>query len=134
MITARAIGSVGSRAPARRRSCCSQAYARAVSTTWRCQPGNDRPFEMIEAEFVLQLLVLLLDRPALMRESHQGAQRGGGRQRDEVGLDARRRAEIAFAQQPDLGREPARRASRARASRAARRTGPPTADWCRCAT
>ena len=40
---ARATGKVGSRAPRRRRSACNHAYAMAVRTTCRCQPGNDRP-------------------------------------------------------------------------------------------
>ena len=43
VMTARAMGSVGNRAPRRRRSACSQAYASAVSTTWRCHPGSERP-------------------------------------------------------------------------------------------
>ena len=30
-------------------------------------PGQGAPFEVIEAEFVLQLMILLLDRPALVR-------------------------------------------------------------------
>ena len=36
--------------------------------------------EMVEAEFGLEFLILLLDRPALMRESDQRAQRHGRRQ------------------------------------------------------
>ncbi len=45
--------------------------------------GKRAAFEMIESEFVLQFLILLFDRPALMRQPDQGAQRRGGRQRDE---------------------------------------------------
>src|SRR5688572_24976570 len=105
-MTARTSGSVGKRAPRRWRSHWSQAYARAVRTTWRCHPGRERPLEMIEAEFVLQLLILLLDRPALVREAHQRAQGRGRRQVDEVVLGAIARAETAFAEEPDLGREP----------------------------
>ena len=62
-------------------------------------------FEVVEAEFGLELLILLLDRPALMREPDQLLHRGGGRQVDEEVFGARRRAQILFAQQPDLGRQ-----------------------------
>ena len=34
-------------------------------------PGLRASFEMVEAEFGLELLILLLDRPALMREADQ---------------------------------------------------------------
>ena len=61
--------------------------------------------EMIQPDLVLEFLILLLDRPALMGELHQGAQRGGRGQVHQVELRARRRTEIAFAQQPDFGRE-----------------------------
>ena len=41
-------------------------------------PRQGAPFEVIEAEFVLQFLRLLLDRPPLMGELHEGAQRRRG--------------------------------------------------------
>jgi hypothetical protein len=44
---------------------------------------------MIEAQFVFELLVLLLDRPALMRGLHQVRERGRGRQVDQIVLGAR---------------------------------------------
>src|SRR5262245_65181677 len=70
-------------------------------------PAQQRAaFEVIEAEFVVELLVLLLDGPALMREVHQLPQRGRGWQVDQIVLGARLHAEIALAQQPPLGREP----------------------------
>src|SRR5918993_3060115 len=65
-------------------------------------PREGAALEVIEAEFVLQLLVLLLDRPPLMRQSHQGAERRGGRQVDEIVLGSIARAQAAFAEQPDL--------------------------------
>ena len=118
-MTARATGSVGRRAPAVAVRPAARLYARAVSTTWRCQPGKRAALEMIEPEFVFQLLVLLLDRPALMREPHQGAQRRGRRQRDQIrlvrGVAPRSRSQ----QQPDLGREPAVRQSWAGVTRSA---------------
>ena len=51
-------------------------------------------FEVVEAEFGLELLILLFDRPPLMRESDELLQRRGPRQVDEVVLGARRRPEI----------------------------------------
>src|SRR5438093_11866275 len=69
-------------------------------------PWIRAPFEMIEAEFGLELLILLLDRPALMRESDQLLHRCARGQVDEEVLRARRGAEILFAQEPDLGRQP----------------------------
>ena len=38
---------------------------------------------MVEAEFVFELLVLLLDRPSLMRDPDESRQRGRGRQMNE---------------------------------------------------
>ena len=63
-------------------------------------------FEMVEAEFGLEFLVLLLDRPALMRESDQLLEQRGGGQVDEKVFGARRGTQILFAQEPDLGRQP----------------------------
>src|SRR5438128_10964158 len=63
-------------------------------------------FEMVEAEFGLELLILLLDRPALMRESDQLLHRCAGGQVHEEIFRARRGAEILFAQEPDLGCQP----------------------------
>ena len=51
-------------------------------------------------------MVLLLDRPALMRESDQLLHRRGGRQIDEEVFGAWRGAQILFAQEPDLGSQP----------------------------
>src|SRR3954463_5047804 len=62
-------------------------------------------FEMVQAEFGFEFLILLLDRPALMREAHQLLDRRRGRQVDEEVFGARRRAEVLFAQEPDLWRE-----------------------------
>ena len=73
--------------------------------------------EMIEAEFGCALLVLLLDRPALMGEAHQRLHRRGPRQMDEIG--AGRRAQILFAQEPHLRREPSSRQSCAGVTRTA---------------
>ena len=45
----------------------NDAYASAVNTTWRFPPRELWP-EMIEPEFVLQLLILLFDCLPLMRQ------------------------------------------------------------------
>src|SRR5918994_3729037 len=68
-------------------------------------PRQGTPFEVIEAEFVLQLLILLFDRPALVRQSDQRAQRRRRRQVDEIVLGPVARPESALAEEPDLGRE-----------------------------
>src|SRR5206468_7456387 len=65
------------------------------------------PLEMIEPELGFQVLVLLLDCPALMRESNQLPKRRGRRQIHEVILGARRAAHVAFAQEPHFGNESA---------------------------
>src|SRR5512138_2690243 len=65
-------------------------------------PGIGPPFEMIESEFVLQFLVLLLDGPPVMCQSHQRAERRRWRERDEIRFDARGRTEIAFEEDPHL--------------------------------
>jgi hypothetical protein len=63
-------------------------------------------FEVVEAEFGLQFLILRLDRPALMCVSDQLFHRRGSGQVDEKVLGARCGAEILFAQEPHLGGEP----------------------------
>ncbi len=65
--------------------------------------GIGAPDEIVQAEFGLQLGVLLLDRPALMGQAHECGQRGGDRQIDQVVLRFGGLAEIALAKQPDLG-------------------------------
>ena len=60
-------------------------------------------FEVVEPEFGLELLVLLLDRPALVRESDQLLHRRRDRQIDEEVFGAWGGAQILFAQEPDLG-------------------------------
>src|SRR5213593_387780 len=69
-------------------------------------PWITTSFEMVEAEFGLELLILLLDRPALMCESDQRLHRCAGGQVHEEIFRARRGAEILFAQQPHLGGQP----------------------------
>ena len=51
------------------------------STTWRCQPGQAASFEVVEPDLVFEFLILLLDRPALMREAApaRAAGRSAGR-------------------------------------------------------
>src|SRR3989442_11986220 len=60
--------------------------------------------EVIEAELALEFLVLLFDRPALMGQADEAPQRGAGRPMDEVILHVP--VGFAFAQEPDLGRQP----------------------------
>src|SRR5215212_2623535 len=100
----------------RKRKAWSNARAPAFGLQKRVGDGADRhvvlpariraAFEMIEPEFGLQVLVMLFDRPAVMRQSHERLERGRRRQRHEVVSTAARRAEAAFAEQPDLWREP----------------------------
>lgn len=91
-------------------------YARAVRDDVALPSGKGAPLKIIEAELVLQFLILLLDRPVLVRESHQPAQRGRRRKVDEMVLGLITRAEGALAEVPDLGREPAVSAANLRSS------------------
>ena len=68
--------------------------------------GIAAPFEMVEAELVLEVLVLLLDRPPLMRQADQARQAGRGGQVDEVLFAPPGWAQSPLAQEPHLGREP----------------------------
>src|SRR4030095_14804726 len=69
-------------------------------------PARERSaLEVVEPQLGFELLILLLDRPALMRESNQLRERRGGGQIHEEVLDARRETEVLFAQQPDFGGE-----------------------------
>ena len=54
--------------------------------------GIRAAFEVIEPEFGLEVLIVLFDRPALMRQPHELRQRGGRGQRHEVVLAASGRA------------------------------------------
>ena len=63
-------------------------------------------FEVVEPEFGFEVLIMLFDRPAVMRQPHELRERGRRRQRDQVVLAAPGRAEAALAEQPDLGGEP----------------------------
>ena len=62
-------------------------------------------FEVVEPEFGLEVLVMLFDRPAVMRQPHELRERRRRRQRDQVCRAATGRAEAALAQQPHLGGE-----------------------------
>src|SRR5262245_47081126 len=67
-------------------------------------PTRERSaFEVVQPQFGLELLILLLDRPALMRETNQLLERGGFGQIDEEVFDPRREPEVLFAQPPDCG-------------------------------
>ena len=61
---------------------------------------------MVKAELVLEVLVLLLDRPPLMRQADQARQAGRGGQVDEVLFAPPGWAQSPLAQEPHLGREP----------------------------
>jgi hypothetical protein len=69
-------------------------------------PRQAAAFEVVEPNFVFEFLVLLLDRPTLMREADQLAQGDGGREVDQVIAEAIAAGQFPFAQQPDFGREP----------------------------
>jgi hypothetical protein len=69
-------------------------------------PAGIRPaLEMIEPQFGFEFLILLFDRPALVREGHQRAHGGVRRQMHEVVFDALGASRFFLAQQPDVGRE-----------------------------
>ena len=66
-------------------------------------PGVAAPFEMIQPEFALEFLILLFDRPPLMRQRDEGPQRRGGGQMNEAGDEPLGGASFLFAEQPDFG-------------------------------
>ena len=68
--------------------------------------GERAPLEMIEAELGLELLILLLDGPAVMRQADDLDQRRGRGQMDEIVFGARRGADIALGEEPDFGHQP----------------------------
>lgn len=74
MILASVSGSVGTRAGAS--SCILQPRAgRSGQDDVEVPPDKRAPVEMIEPELLFQFFVLLLDRPAMMRETHERVQR-----------------------------------------------------------
>ena len=90
MITARATGSVGTRP--RASSGVLQPRAGHRGQHDMAMPADKRaPLEMIEAEFVFEFFVLLLDGPPMMRQSHRAAGLQSSRSergRENVGADA----------------------------------------------
>jgi hypothetical protein len=60
--------------------------------------GERATFEVVESELVFEFLILLLDRPPLVRQLDERFQRGGRRQVDQVVLGARGGSEIALAE------------------------------------
>ena len=64
------------------------------------EPPPAAPFEMIEAELVLELLVVPLDPPAQMRQTDERGQRRRPGQGREVVLRRRRLAQGPLAQDP----------------------------------
>ena len=68
MITARTIGSVGRCVPRRWRSILQPRIRDGGEHDMMLPAGIGASLEMIEPEFVLEFLILLLDRPPLMRE------------------------------------------------------------------
>jgi hypothetical protein len=60
-------------------------------------PRERAPFEVIEAQFVFEFLILLLYGPPLIREPHQSAQRSGRGQVDQIVLGAVAPSGCAFA-------------------------------------
>ena len=65
------------------------------------------PFEVVEAELRLEILVVLFDGPPVVRQPHHLRERRRGGQRDEVVFAAASGPEPALAEQPHLGGEPA---------------------------
>src|SRR3954447_16600675 len=61
--------------------------------------------EVIEPEFVLQVLILLFDRPALMRQRYKSFDGDSRRQIDEEVARDRRAADGALREQPHLGQQ-----------------------------
>jgi hypothetical protein len=69
-------------------------------------PRQTAAFEMIEAKFVLEFLILLFDGPALMGESDEIAQRRGGGEIDQIVAGPIAGRQFPLAQQPHFGGEP----------------------------
>src|SRR5829696_7608210 len=88
------------------RSICRKAYATALITM--VLPARiASPFEVVESQLALEILVVLFDGPAMMRQPHDLRERRRGGQRDEVVFAAAGGPEPTLAEQPHLGREPA---------------------------
>src|SRR5438445_10304366 len=68
-------------------------------------PGIGSTLEMVEPEFVLEVLILLLDGPPLMREPDELLQGGRGRQMNEKILGDVAATHRTLREQPDFGRE-----------------------------
>jgi hypothetical protein len=69
-------------------------------------PADKRAaLEVIEPALVFQFLVLLLDGPPVVGQTHQRRQRRRVGEIDQAGLDPRRAPEIALEKQPDLESE-----------------------------
>jgi hypothetical protein len=81
--------------------------------------GQRAAFEVIEAELIFQLVILLLDRPALIRQTRERRQRRGGWQSDNVPSCAGSRVNRAR-RAPTLRGRVVDVASRLRGSRAPR--------------
>src|SRR5712691_12504228 len=64
------------------------------------------PLEVIEPEFVLQVLILLLDRPALMGQGDESLDGDGGWQIDEEVPRDRLSADESLREQPHLRQQP----------------------------
>ena len=82
---------------------------------------------MIEAEVVLQLPIVLFDRPAAAREAHQLEERRRGRQIQQIGFALAARRERTLGEEPALGaarRGPHAHGRKAGGQRALRPLGP----------
>ena len=63
-------------------------------------PWVGAPFEMIETQFGLEVLVMLFDRPARVSQPNQSRKRGSGRQVAEIVFPDGRSADGTLAEQP----------------------------------
>ena len=60
----------------RRRSSVRKAWATETSVTWWCQPGVAAPLEVVEAEDVFELAVVVLDAPAQLAPAGRSSASG----------------------------------------------------------
>ena len=105
-ITARTRGNVSVGLSASAPFVLQKAVGKRRQDDMALPPRQRSSLEVIEADLVLEFLVLLFDGPALMGQRDQGAQRRRRRQIHQVIAGAVAAGQFPFAEQPDFRREP----------------------------
>ena len=132
-ITARTRGRVRRVCVRRRRFVLQKAVRNGGQDDMPLPPGEGPSLEVIEADLVLEFLVLLFDGPALMGQGDQRPERRRGGQIHQVIAERGRHAPIPVRRAARLPERGVGRATRARASRGRHRSGPARPAACRCA-